>query len=229
MTADAPGGFRCAPRGIGEQIFTRANGLAYQRMSADLPDELQDVEVSSPSDEERRDPETERAGGGGEPDEVEQFVVFRVGERRLAISVDAVKNIVKVGETTRVPRAANAIDGIMDLRGEITAVIGARSHFPTRVDEPPENDQRIIVFDMPQDRQSAGIRVDTVEGVEMFPLKYVTPSEDADDDAADHPLVAALLHRVEGRERTEPVGLLDVERVVAASGSTQEARRTNVS
>jgi purine-binding chemotaxis protein CheW len=198
-------------------------------MSADLPDELQDVEVSSPSDEERRDPETERAGGGGEPDEVEQFVVFRVGERRLAMSVDAVKNIVKVGETTRVPRAANAIDGIMDLRGEITAVIDARSHFPTRVDQPPETDQRIIVFDMPQDRQSAGIRVDTVEGVEMFPLKYVTPSEDAEADAADHPLVAALLHRVEGGERTEPVGLLDVERVVAASGPTQEAQRTNVS
>jgi purine-binding chemotaxis protein CheW len=198
-------------------------------MSADLPDELQDVEVSSPSDEERRDPETERAGGGGEPDEVEQFVVFRVGERRLAMSVDAVKNIVKVGETTRVPRAANAIDGIMDLRGEITAVIDARSHFPTRVDQPPETDQRIIVFDMPQDRQSAGIRVDTVEGVEMFPLKYVTPSEDAEADAADHPLVAALLHRVENGERTEPVGLLDVERVVAASGSAQEAQRTNVS
>jgi purine-binding chemotaxis protein CheW len=198
-------------------------------MSADLPDELQDVEVSSPSDEERGDPETDRAGGGGEPDEVEQFVVFRVGERRLAMSVDAVKNIVKPGDTTRVPRAANAIDGIMDLRGEITAIIDARSHFPTRVDEPPANDQRIIVFDMPQDRQSAGIRVDTVEGVEMFPLKYVTPSEDAEADAADHPLVAALLHRVEGGERTEPVGLLDVERVVAASGPTQEAQRTNVS
>lgn len=189
-------------------------------MSADLPDELQDVEVSSPSDEETRDPETERAGGGGEPDEVEQFVVFRVGARRLAMSVDAVKNIVKVGETTRVPRAANAIDGIMDLRGDITAIIDARSHFATRVDEPPANDQRIIVFDMPQDRQSAGIRVDTVEGVEMFPLKYVTASEDAEDDAADHPLVAALLHRIEDGERTDPVGLLDVERVVAASGST---------
>ena len=190
-------------------------------MSADLPDELQDVEVSSPSDEETRDPETERAGGDGEPDEVEQFVVFRVGDRRLAMNVDAVKNIVKVGELTRVPRAANAIDGIMDLRGEITAIIDARSHFPTRVDEPPETDQRIIVFDMPQDRQSAGIRVDTVDGVELFPLKYVTPSEDATDEVADHPLVAGLLHRVENGQRTEPVGLVDVDGVIEASGSTQ--------
>jgi purine-binding chemotaxis protein CheW len=198
-------------------------------MSADLPDELQDVEVSSPSDEERRDPETERAGGDGGPDETEQFVVFRVGDRRLAMSVDSVRSIVKVGETTRVPRAANAIDGIMDLRGEITAIIDARSHFPSRADEPPTHDQRIIVFDMPQDRQSAGIRVDIVEGVELFPLKYVTPSEDAADDAADHPLVAALLHRIEDGERTEPVGLLDVERVVAASGSAGGAERPNVS
>jgi purine-binding chemotaxis protein CheW len=192
-------------------------------MSADLPEELQDVEVSSPSDSEATDPETDRADGDGEPDEVEQFVVFTVGDRRLAVAVDAVKNIVKVGDRTRVPRAANAIDGLMDLRGEITAIIGARSHFPTRVDEPPLDDQRIIVFDMPADRQSAGIRVDSIEGVEMFPLKYVTPSDEAEAEAADHPLVAALLHRVEGGERTEPVGLVDVEGVIEASGSVVQS------
>jgi purine-binding chemotaxis protein CheW len=192
-------------------------------MSADLPDELQDVEVSSPSEGETKDPETDRSDGDGEPDEVEQFVVFNVGDRRLAMSVDAVKNIVKVGETTRVPRAANAIDGIMDLRGDITAIIDARSHFPTRSDEPATDDQRIIVFDMPADRQAAGIRVDRVDGVEIFPLKYVQPAADADADAANHPLVTALLHRVENGARTEVVGLVDVERVLDASGQARDA------
>jgi purine-binding chemotaxis protein CheW len=190
-------------------------------MSADLPDELQDVEVSSPSDEETRDPETERTGGDGEPDETERFVVFVVGDDRLAIAVDAVKSIVKVSEhTTRVPRTSHSIDGITDLRGEITAIIGARSHFPTRVDEPDLNDQRIIVFDMPSDRQSAGIRVDTVEGVEHFPLKHVQPSDEADHDTAKHPLVAACLLHVEDGTRGEPVGLVDVEGVIEASGQT---------
>ncbi|NHN40098.1 chemotaxis protein CheW [Halorubellus sp. JP-L1] len=187
-------------------------------MSADLPDELQDVEVSSPSDDETRESDTDRGDGDGDPDEFEDFVVFAVGDRRLAVSVDAVRNIVTVGATTRVPRAASAIDGIMDLRGEITAIIDARSHFPTRAAEPATSDQRIIVFDMPQGRQSAGIRVDAVEGVELFPLKYVTPSETVDDEAADHPLVAALLHRVENGEKTDPVGLVDVEGIVEASG-----------
>jgi len=192
-------------------------------MSADLPDELQDVEVSSPADDESRETDTDRRDGGGDPDEVEQFVVFAVGDRRLAVSVDAVKNIVKVGATTRVPRASTAIDGIMDLRGEITAIIDARSHFPTRAATPATNDQRIIVFDMPQDRQSAAIRVDRVEGVEVFPLKYVTPSEETDDDVADHPLVAALLHRVADGETSEPVGLVDVEGVIDASAAVAQA------
>jgi len=187
-------------------------------MSADLPDELQDVEVSSPEDGETRDPETERADEGAESEEAERFVVFDVGDRRLAVPVDAVKSIVKPKATTRVPRASNSIDGITDLRGEITAIISSRAHFPTRVDEPSLSSQRVIVFDMPADRQAAGIRVDDVAGVERYPLEYVQPSGTADAEAADHPLVAAVLHDAEGGERTDPVGLLDVEGVIAASG-----------
>lgn len=186
-------------------------------MSADLPDELQDVEVDSPSDAEVEDPETDRAGGDGEPDEVERFVVFTVGDRHLAVSVDAVKSIVKVKERTRVPRASRSIDGITDLRGEITAIIDARSHFPTRVSEPPTAQQRIIVFDMPADRQAAGIRVDTVDGVELFPIKYLKRASETDEPEGDHPLVSGVLHRVEDGEQIDPIGLLDVNEVITAS------------
>jgi purine-binding chemotaxis protein CheW len=186
-------------------------------MSADLPDELQDVEVDSPSESDGRDPETERADDDGEPDEVERFVVFAVGDRHLAVSVDAVKSIVKPSERTRVPRASGSIDGITELRGEITAIIDARSHFPTRSEEPPSEQQRVIVFDMPSDRQAAGIRVDSVEGVELYPLKYMERGDESNEEAADHPLVAGVLHRVVDGDEVEPIGLVDVGRVIEAS------------
>lgn len=192
-------------------------------MSADLPDELQDVEVDAPADEDGGDVETDRAGEDEEPDEVERFVVFTVGDRRLAVSVDAVRNIVKTTEYTRVPRSSRSIEGITELRGEITAIIDARSHFPTRTAEPPDEQQRVIVFDMPADRQSTGIRVDGIEGVELYPLKYVEREADSEEDAADHPLVAGVLHRVTDGERDEPVGLVDVGRVIDASRQRVDA------
>ena len=92
----------------------------------------------------------------------------------------------------------------MDLRGEITAVIDPRVHFPT-----PEIDtgrERLVVFDRPSDRQSAAIRVDNVIGVEVVPESNVIDDDSVADsplsgDALEHPLVVALV--TQERERSQ--------------------------
>ncbi|WP_435335751.1 chemotaxis protein CheW [Haloarchaeobius sp. TZWWS8] len=190
-------------------------------MSADLPDELLDVEVEEPTGDGRRGTQPGQREGG-EPEETERFVVFRVGEQSLAVSVDAVKGIVKMKEQTRVPRASPAVDGIMDLRGEITAVIDARAHFYTTADETPVERQRVVVFDRATDKQPVGVRVDHVIGVELFPLRTIVPSEHTEADAADHPLVTAIIHREDDGEVTEQIGLLDIKGFLAASGQGPE-------
>ncbi|WP_435553134.1 chemotaxis protein CheW [Natrinema sp. CGMCC1.2065] len=140
--------------------------------------------------------------GDGDEDEQEtllRFVFVGVGEHRLALPVDSVRTIAEPpDELTRVPRAPSAIEGLMDLRGEITAVIDPRVHFP--VSEERSGRERLLVLDRPSDRQSAAIRVDDVIGVETVPESDIVDDESVADsdltgDALEHPLVVAIVTR----------------------------------
>lgn len=195
-------------------------------MSADLPDELLDVDVEADAEGLDTDTTTERpddAPAEGEDEETARFVIFHLGEKSFAVSVDAVKSIVKIPERTRVPRTSPAIDGVMDLRGEITAVIEPRVHFRVERDPAPLERQRIVVFDRTADKQGVGIRVDGVDGVEMFPLRHIVPSDHADASDASHPLVNAVIRRVEDGDVTERIGLLDIKGLIKASGQQATA------
>lgn len=168
-------------------------------MSPELPEKLLGIDIDDPSEERRRN-----ATATDEAEELARFVFFTLGDLRLAVPVDAVKTIVDPPALTTVPRSSTAIDGITDLRGEITAVIDTRTHFP--VGEPP-SDPRLIVFDRPTDEQSAAITVDDVLGVETVPVRDVFANADdieepIDETAFDHPLVAGLI-RQEQRQGTQ--------------------------
>jgi purine-binding chemotaxis protein CheW len=195
-------------------------------MSADLPDELVDVEVEADAEDLDPDATIERPDDTAreqEDEETERFVIFHIGEKSFAVSVDAVKNIVKVSERTRVPRTTPAIDGIMDLRGEITAVIEPRVHFHIDADPAPFERQRIIVFDRTADKQGVGIRVDGVDGVEMFPLRHIVPDDHVEAADASHSLVNAVIRRMDDGVVAERIGLLDIKGLIKASGQDATA------
>jgi len=195
-------------------------------MSADLPDELVDVEVEADAEDLEPDATTERPDDTAreqEDEETERFVIFQIGEKSFAVSVDAVKSIVKESERTRVPRTSPAIDGIIDLRGEITAVIEPRVHFDIEADTAPFERQRIIVFDRTADKQGVGIRVDGVDGVEVFPLRQIVPDDHVEAADASHPLVNAVIRRMEDGDVTERIGLLDIKGLIKASGQDATA------
>jgi purine-binding chemotaxis protein CheW len=138
-------------------------------MSTELPEELLGVDDVGLEDEDvKRDDE-----GDEEPEEHERVLVFSLGEQSYGLDVGDVRNIVEVGERTRVPRSGEAVDGIMDLRGDITAVIDPRKLLPVSEAVDDEANQRIVVFDRAADKQSASIRVDAVEGVESFPVGQI--------------------------------------------------------
>ncbi len=158
-------------------------------MSPDLPDKLLGISLDEPDER--------RAQDDGDDEDLERFVFFEHGEHRLALDVDDVATITdSPAELTRVPRSPSAVEGVMDLRGEITAVVDLRTHFP--VDEEPSADRRLVVFDRPNDQQSAAIRVDDVHGVETVPASNVldedgVASRDVSGRALEHPLVTAIV------------------------------------
>ena len=138
------------------------------------------------------------AGRSADPEDLQRFLVVTLGEHRLAIPVDAVRSTTEEPALTRVPRSPESIRGLTDIRGEITAVVEPRIHFPT--ERHPPDERQLVIIDRPADRQSAGILVDTVAGVESVPGTDVLDEEDIEAAVLEHPLVLGLVRQEERRE-----------------------------
>jgi len=183
-------------------------------MSSEFPDEMPGLDFGRSRDERERESDDE------DDVERERLLVFEIGDRRFAAMVDAVRTVVEPGDLTRVPLSSAAIEGVMDLRGEITAVINPRVHLG--VSTPPSNSERerIVIFHRPPDCQPAGIRVDRVVDVEAFPAPLFYAVDEVEDDSFRTPddVVAAVVQRFADGEVTEAIGVLDTEALVEASG-----------
>ncbi|MFA9415480.1 chemotaxis protein CheW [Natrinema sp. HArc-T2] len=170
-------------------------------MAPDLSDKLLGIDIDG------ADSSRESGGADGEDEDFVQFVFVTVGEYRFALPVDVVRTVTEPPtEVTRVPRTPPAIEGLMDLRGEITAVIDPRVHFPTP--EVETDRERLVVFDRPSDQQSAAIRVDDVLGVEVVSESNVIDDDSVADsplsgDALEHPLVVALVTQEHDRSQSD--------------------------
>lgn len=167
-------------------------------MVPDPADKLLGIEFD---DAERR-PEDDRSDA--EP--LEQYVRFTLGKTEFALPVEVVRTIAAVpDETTRVPSSPDAVVGLVDRRGEITAVVDPCVHFPSVDRHHRPRRERLLVLDRPTDRQSSALWVDDVDGVETIPESDVVESvEDGEISGAalEHPLVASLL--VQEREEDGP-------------------------
>jgi purine-binding chemotaxis protein CheW len=55
-----------------------------------------------------------------------QYITFRTGGKTYAIDISCVKEINRLSAVTRVPRAEDFVDGVINLRGAIIPVISIR-------------------------------------------------------------------------------------------------------
>jgi purine-binding chemotaxis protein CheW len=60
-------------------------------------------------------------------------IVFRVGELACALPLSAVREVVLPGKLSRVPRAPQAVLGIMNLRGRVVAVVDLLHALPAEL------------------------------------------------------------------------------------------------
>jgi purine-binding chemotaxis protein CheW len=186
-------------------------------MASELPEKI--LELDDGEDSGDRDPEQEQQE---EAEERERFVVFRLGDTRYAVGVEAVRSVVEVGEYTRVPRSSPAVDGVMDLRGDITAIVDPQVFLPADESQFDPDEQRILVFDRPADHQDVGIRVDRVTGVEAIPVSRIfsrpTPAEGVEERILEHGLVTAVISQRAGDDAFDTISLLDIDGLVAVAG-----------
>lgn len=64
-----------------------------------------------------------------EEERVMQLIVFRTGDEEFCVPIDEVLEIIKVGDITPIPDAPSFMKGIINVRGDIVAIIDLKSRF----------------------------------------------------------------------------------------------------
>ena len=103
-----------------------------------------------------------------------QLVVFSLGREEFAVEVTQVREIMRMEEITRMPKSPDFVEGIINLRGQIIAVVELAKRLNLEAGE-RSGDTRIIVVEaedikvgMIVDSVSEGLRV-SADAVEPSP------------------------------------------------------------
>lgn len=95
--------------------------------------------------------------------ETTQFIVIKIGDEQYGININNIDNILRMQHVTRVPKVANYIKGVINLRGEVIPVISLRLRMGLVEDEETKN-TRIIILKIEQ-QEMMGVIVDEVKEV----------------------------------------------------------------
>lgn len=124
----------------------------------------------------------ELSGSVVEDKETSQFVGFQLAGQEYAFPIEQIREIVIVGQVTRVPQTPNYVEGVSNLRGTIIPIISLRTLFGIEP-KPIDEETRTVVVNVGQ--RTMGCTVDSVSQVMRIPIKSIQRSPDtvASEDA----------------------------------------------
>ncbi|WP_423744561.1 chemotaxis protein CheW (plasmid) [Haladaptatus sp. SPP-AMP-3] len=145
-----------------------------------------------------------------------QVVEFRLGEDVCAIDIEQVDSIVEVKKVTRIPRTQDSIEGVMDLRGETTAIIDPKEFLSVASDE-RGND--VLVLDRPDDKQKIGIRVDEVLDVTTHAPEHIDTSdelENLDTRGIRDQIARGIIKRPDDENGLDLIIWVDIDKMITS-------------
>lgn len=101
-----------------------------------------------------------------------QMVAFMLESEEFAVDIHKVKEVIKMPQVTPLPRAADFIEGVINLRGEVIPVVCLRKRFQLPVGE-RDDQTRVIIVEI--QGNNVGLIVDSVTEVLRFPTSEVQP------------------------------------------------------
>ncbi|MGQ0504652.1 MAG: chemotaxis protein CheW [Myxococcaceae bacterium] len=146
-----------------------------------------------------------------------EYLVFALESERYAIPVDAVREIVKVPRLTEVPRSADNLLGVMNLRGEVLPVYEVKRRLHLSESAPvlagpdaqsaalPKSARIVVVRDEEGD---AGVLVDSVQ--EVLRLKPSTIEVPPAGLGSERDCIVGI-----GRRRDQLFILIDIHQALA--------------
>ncbi|MFZ5650231.1 MAG: chemotaxis protein CheW [Bacillota bacterium] len=103
----------------------------------------------------------------------EQFVIFHLQEEEYAVTIQSVKEIIRLPKIVRVPKAPSYVEGVINIRGNILPVINLRLKLNLPARESDDR-SRIVVVDM--NGVSTGLIVDAVREVRKISADQIAPA-----------------------------------------------------
>ncbi len=141
--------------------------------------------------------------------ELNQLISFEVGEEEYGLDILRVKEVIRIREITRLPKAPSFVRGIINLRGDVIPIIDLRDKFGLASQEYTAM-TRVIVADV--DAKLVGMVVDAASQVVRIPSDQIEPPP---------PIVGGLSAeyiRGVGKLEEKLIILLNIDRIL----STQE-------
>lgn len=93
-----------------------------------------------------------------EQQQIMQLIIFRIGEEEFGIPIYEVQEIIKAGMITPVPDSPNFIKGLINVRGNIVAIIDVRARFSLHT--APQVARHIVI--VKEESGAFGLMVDEV-------------------------------------------------------------------
>ncbi len=134
-----------------------------------------------------------------------QYIVIKLGNEQYGIDIKYVDNIVRMQHITRVPKVADYLKGVINLRGEVLPVMSLRLKMSLPADEITKA-TRIIILKLEQ-HGTIGVIVDEVkEVVTLGPNEIEKVTYDVKDDRIN--FISGV-----GKHGNELISLLDLNTV----------------
>ncbi|HIC88037.1 MAG TPA: chemotaxis protein CheW [Anaerolineae bacterium] len=103
----------------------------------------------------------------------EQLVVFRLAGEFYGVTIARVQEIIPMEPVVYVPRAPEFVEGVINLRGQITPVVNLHQRFQLDGDASRGKEARIVVVEMGGEK--VGLMVDAVSEVLRVSREHIEP------------------------------------------------------
>jgi len=108
----------------------------------------------------------------GERSEELQLVSFYLGGEENGIDILRVQEIIRMQAISRIPKAPEYVEGIINLRGKVIPIINLRMRFGL---EKKENDKQTRIIVVKIEGKILGLIVDSVSEVIRLPTSMIEP------------------------------------------------------
>lgn len=138
-----------------------------------------------------------------------QLVTFRLRDEEFGVEINQVREIVRMMDITHIPEAPGFIEGVINLRGQVIAVIDLGRQFGLATKEKPEKTDRIVVVEVGE--QTVGMIVDEVPEVLRIAKEDIEPTPEIIQTEVKQDYIKGV-GKIDGRLLI----LLDLNKVLAA-------------